>query len=81
MTRGSYELVAAAGFAGDGKMYLGTNSRAQGGTTAIAWPAGAIVEAAGCRRRKLQDHQLPCQRTGAVFAAGFSGDEPDQELR
>jgi hypothetical protein len=47
VTRGSYELIAVAGFAGDGKMYLGTNSRAQHGTTAIAWPAGAIIEAAG----------------------------------
>jgi hypothetical protein len=47
ITRGTYELIAVAGFAGDGKMYLGAGGRAQSGTTAVAWPAGALVESVG----------------------------------
>ena len=47
ITRGTYELISVAGFAGDGNMYLGTGGRAQSGTTAIAWPAGALVEVVG----------------------------------
>ena len=47
LTRGSYELIGVAGFAGDGNMYLGTNDRGLSGTTALAWPAGAVVESVG----------------------------------
>ena len=47
ITRGTYERVAVAGFAGDGNMYLGAGGRGQNGTTAIAWPAGALVELVG----------------------------------
>ena len=47
ITRGTYELISVAGFAGDGNMYLGAGGRAQSGTTAIAWPAGALVEVVG----------------------------------
>jgi hypothetical protein len=45
ITRGTYEMVSAEGFAGDGNLYLG--GRGQSGTTAIAWPAGALVEILG----------------------------------
>ena len=45
ITRGTYEIVGVAGFAGDGKFYIGTSSRGLAGTTAQTWPAGAIVEA------------------------------------
>jgi hypothetical protein len=47
ITRGTYELIAVAGFASDGNMYLGVGGRGQSGTTAIAWPAGALVEIVG----------------------------------
>ncbi len=47
ITRGTYELISVAGFAGDGNMYLGASGRGQSGTTAIAWPAGALVEVVG----------------------------------
>ncbi len=47
ITRGTYEQIAVAGFAGDGNMYLGVGGRGQNGTTAIAWPAGALVEILG----------------------------------
>lgn len=45
ITKGTYELVGEAGFAGDGKFYIGVNSRGGKGTAAQAWPAGAIIEA------------------------------------
>ena len=47
ITRGSYEYVEVAGFAGDGNMYLGLGGRGQNGTTSLAWPAGALIEIAG----------------------------------
>ncbi len=47
ITRGTFERVAVAGFAGDGNVYLGAGGRGQNGTTAIAWPAGALVELVG----------------------------------
>jgi hypothetical protein len=43
--RGQYELVNAAGFGGDGKLYIA--SRGDGGSSApgtTSWPAGSIVE-------------------------------------
>jgi len=39
--KGSYEIVNAIGFAGDGNLYL--SARAQNGTTALTWPLGAVV--------------------------------------
>ena len=47
ITRGTYEMVALAGFAGDGNVHLGVGGRGQSGTTAIAWPAGALIEVVG----------------------------------
>ncbi len=47
ITRGTYELIAVAGFSGDGNMYLGPGGRGQSGTSAIAWPTGAVVELVG----------------------------------
>jgi hypothetical protein len=45
ITRGTYEVVGVAGFAGDGNLYVALNGRGASGTTALAWPAGALVEA------------------------------------
>ena len=36
ITRGTYELIGIAGFAGDGNFHIGAGSRGERGTTAIA---------------------------------------------
>jgi hypothetical protein len=45
ITKGTYEIAGIAAFAGDGNLYFSTGARGWRGTTAVAWPAGAIVEA------------------------------------
>ncbi|WP_161557453.1 glycosyl hydrolase family 28-related protein [Acidisarcina polymorpha] len=71
ITRGTYEVVEVAGFAGDGKLYLGTNGRGASGTTAIAWPAGALIEArgTGIRSFKLTNSHVNAQDAFSVLGA------------
>ena len=42
ITRGTYEAIKVAGFAGDGNAHLRT--RALNKTSAVAWPAGSTIE-------------------------------------
>jgi hypothetical protein len=42
ITRGTFETILVASFAGDGQAHV--ISRGQNHTTAIAWPAGSIIE-------------------------------------
>jgi hypothetical protein len=44
ITRGTFEVIRVASFAGDGNAHL--IARGQNGTTAVAWPAGSIIEQA-----------------------------------
>ena len=47
LQQNQYEVVTIAGFGPDGKLYIETNGRSQGGSTAPAgtqWPAGSVVE-------------------------------------
>ncbi len=71
VTQGTYELVGAAGFAGDGKLYLGANGRGQSGTTAIAWPAGAMIEAvpAGIGSFKVTNSHVNVQDSFSLMGA------------
>jgi len=45
ITKGTYEMAGIAAFAGDGNLYFSTGGRGWRGTTAVAWPAGAVIEA------------------------------------
>jgi hypothetical protein len=71
ITRGTYEQVAVAGFAGDGNMYLGVGGRGQNGTTAIAWPAGALVEilGGGITSLKVANSHVNAQDAFSVMGA------------
>ncbi len=42
ITRGTFEAISVASFAGDGRAHV--LARGQAGTRAVAWPAGSIIE-------------------------------------
>ena len=71
--RGSYEIVGIAGFAGNGTFYIAASSRGLSGTTAIAWPAGAEIEAygTGIESFKLENSHVNAQ--DAFSAMGTAG--------
>jgi hypothetical protein len=73
ITRGSYEIVDLAGFAGNGTMYIGPNGRGASGTTALAWPAGALVEvvSGGIQSFKVTNSHINAQ--DAFSAMGSAG--------
>ena len=81
VTRGSYEFIGVAGFAGNGTMYLGAGSRGLLGSTAIAWPAGALVELepGGVAAFKLTNSHVNAQDAFSIL--GAAGAKPDPELR
>ena len=73
ITRGSYEYVEVAGFAGNGNMYLGLGGRAQNGTTAVAWPAGALVELVGSGITSLKVTNSHVNAQDAFSSLGSAG--------
>ncbi len=73
ITRGTYERVALAGFAGDGNMHLGVGGRGQSGTTAIAWPAGALIEIVGSGISSFKVTNSHVNAQDAFSAMGAAG--------
>ena len=73
ITRGTYEEAGVAGFGGDGNLYIGAASRGVNGTAAIAWPAGAVVEAVGIGIRSFKVTNTHVNEQDAFSALGAAG--------
>ena len=73
ITRGTFEKVQVASFAGDGRGHL--LARGQGGTKAIAWPVGSVIEQAppnnyGMARVENNHLNSLADFPGMVYASG-----------